>query len=119
MHFDNFTAKACVRSLASMKPSDLKNETVVELLLEQYLKLSDKNKPKVKGEVCRRLAKAFTMKHGRNPRVKPGPLVKCMNRSAKDIAEDKDSLKEIAKSKKNKGLKRDVLKELVSNMIAS
>jgi hypothetical protein len=100
-----------------MKPSDLKNDTVVELLLDQYL--SAKNKPALKEEVCRRLAKAFMMKHGRNSTVKPGPLVKCMDRSPKDIADDKDSLKEIAKSKKNKALKRNVLKELVSNMFAS
>ena len=114
MNFDNETAKVCVYALEGMKPSDFKNDTVVKFLLEQYLKLSDKNKPKLKNEVCRRLAKAFVMKYGGNPEVKPGPLVKCMNRSAKEIVKDKESLKEIAKSKKNKGLRREVLKELVS-----
>ena len=113
-NFNNETAKVCVHALAGMKPSDLKNDTVVKLLLKHYLKLSDKNKPKLKNEVCRRLAKAFTMKYGGNPDAEPGPLVKCMNRTAKDIVKDKEGLKEIAKSKKNKGLRRDVLKELVS-----
>lgn len=113
MMFDNRTAKACVHSLADMKPSILKNETIVELLLDQYL--TDKNKPVLKPEVCRRLAKVFMKKHMKNPKLKAGPLVRCMNRTAEDIVKDKDSLKEIAKLKKNKALRRQVLKELVSN----
>ena len=117
MMFDNYTAKACVHSLADMKPSILKNETIAELLLEQYLTLSDKKKPALKPEVCRKLAKAFRKMHMKNPKLKAGPLVKCMNRTADDIVNDKDSLKEIAKSKKNKALRREVLQKLVSNEI--
>ena len=113
MKFDNYTAKACVYSLQDMKPSDL-NETRVKLLLEQYVRIPDKYKPKIKGEICRKLAKAFKIKYGSNPNVTAGPLVKCMNRSAEDIVKDKESLKEIAKAKGKKGLKRDLVKELVS-----
>lgn len=115
LHFDNYTAEICVHFLAEMKPRDLKNDTVVELLLEQYLKLSQRKKPEVKGEICRRLARAFTRKFGRNSTMKAGPLVTCMDRSPEEIADDMESLQEIAKSKTNKARKRsvfDVLKKV-------
>ncbi|XP_028399916.1 uncharacterized protein LOC114523249 [Dendronephthya gigantea] len=111
LNFDNYTAEICVHSLADMKPSVLTNETIVELLLQQYLKLP--KKPEVKGEICRKLARAFTRKFGRNSTMRAGPLVKCMDRSPEEIADDMESLKEIANSKGNKALKRrlfDVIK---------
>lgn len=111
MDFNNETARVCVHLLADMKPSDLKNKTAVNFLLQNYLKL--KNKPKLTDEICRKLAKAFTMKYANNSMIKPGLLVKCMKKPAKDIVEHLEIVKVLAKSKKKKGLKRDILKEMV------
>lgn len=98
-----------------MKPSDLKNDTIVKLLLKKYLELPKNKRPKLEGEVCRKLAQMFTREYGQRDIVKAGALVKCMSKkSAKDIVKDKATLKEFAKSK-NKGLKRDIVKEMVGN----
>ena len=118
MMFDNRTAKACVYFLADIKPSVLKNNTrVVQHLLNAYLNISEKKRPALKGEVCRILARAFMKKKMKYPHLKPGPLVTCMNRTAKEIVDDPDSLKEIAKKKGSKALKREIVKELVSNPV--
>ncbi|XP_028399696.1 uncharacterized protein LOC114523070 isoform X2 [Dendronephthya gigantea] len=116
-HFTNETAKVCVYALGDMKPSDMKNETIARLLLKKYLELPKNKRPKVEGEICRRLAAAFIRKYGRNDTVKAGALVKCMSlKSVKDIVKSKPVLREMAKSK-DKGLKRDIVKEMLKNKV--